>query len=188
MRFVFDQEKAAQAAAYLIRRHGERINYTVLLKLLYLADRKALIETGYPITGDRMVSMPHGPVPSATYDRIKQGATSNGGQWLEWLSHPARYDVALRRDPGSDRLSSYDTAVLDAVHAEFGKMQWQDLRDLTHDLPEWEDPRGSSRTIRPERILEAAGATAEEIERIRAEAEHVWALRQALGSGSVPAA
>ena len=188
MRFVFDQEKAAQAAAYLIRRHGERINYTVLLKLLYLADRRALIETGYPITGDRMVSMPHGPVLSATYDRIRQGATASGGQWLGWLSHPARYDVALSHDPGSDRLSPYDTAVLDAVHAEFGKMKWQEIRDLTHDLPEWEDPHGSSRTIEPARILESAGKTAEEIERVRTEAEHVWDLHHALRSESAPAA
>ena len=182
MRFVFDDEKAAQAAAHLIRRHGGRIDYTVLPELLYLADRRALIETGYPITGDRMVSMPHGPVLSATYDRIGQGATSSGGQWPEWLSHPTRYEVALRRDPGGDRLSPCDIAILDALHEEYGHLEWRALRDLTHGLPEYEDPHGSSLPIRPERILESAGRTAGEIERIRADAEHVWTLHRALGS------
>lgn len=186
MLFVFDDEKAAQAAAHLIRRHGGRIDYTVLPELLYLADRRALIETGYPITGDRMVSMPHGPVLSATYDRIGQGATSSGSEWPEWLSHPARYGVALRRDPGGDRLSPCDIAILDALHEEYGHLEWRALRDLTRGLPEYEDPHGSSRPIRPERILESAGKTAGEIERIRADAEHVWTLHRA--PGSAPAA
>ena len=35
--------------------------YIKLIKLMYLADRRCLIETGFPITGDRMVSMPKGP-------------------------------------------------------------------------------------------------------------------------------
>ena len=63
MRFIFQEEKAAQAAGYLLNKYPSKShNLMALLKMLYLADRMALVETGYPITGDRMVSMPNGPV------------------------------------------------------------------------------------------------------------------------------
>ena len=70
MRFLFDERKAAQAAVYLIKKRSDQINYMKLNKLLYLADRKALFEAGQPITGDRMVSMPKGPVLSDILDLI----------------------------------------------------------------------------------------------------------------------
>ena len=71
MRFFFDINKATQAAAHLVYLQGGKINLMALIKLLYLADREALLETGYPITGDQMVSMPHGPVLSRIYDEAK---------------------------------------------------------------------------------------------------------------------
>ena len=59
--FIFDERKAAQAAAHLLRRHGSSMPYIKLIKLLYLADRQSLIETGYTITGDQLVAMSDGP-------------------------------------------------------------------------------------------------------------------------------
>ena len=187
IRFVFDEEKATQAAAYLIRLKGGRIDYTALLKLLYLADRRALAETGYPITGDRMVALPHGPVLSGVYDLIGQNDPTGASVWHGWIVKRGTYEVALSGDPPADRLSRYDTETLDAVYAEFGAMDWRALREFTHGLPEWEDPHGSSRPIRPERILEAEGKTPVQIERYRAEAERARFLHRVLSSGSVPA-
>ena len=37
--FIFDERKAAQAAAHLLRRHGSSMWDIKLIKLLYLADR-----------------------------------------------------------------------------------------------------------------------------------------------------
>jgi uncharacterized phage-associated protein len=42
-----------------------------LLKLMYLADRKSLLETGVPITGDSISALDKGPVLSQTYNRLK---------------------------------------------------------------------------------------------------------------------
>ena len=53
--------------------HNTPLDTIVLIKLLYLADRKALLESGYTITGDGMVSMPLGPVLSTIYDWIQYG-------------------------------------------------------------------------------------------------------------------
>ena len=46
----------------------DAMSYMRLLKLLYLAERKSLAETGRPILGDRTIAMQQGPVMEATGD------------------------------------------------------------------------------------------------------------------------
>ena len=71
MVFRFNIEKTIQAIAALLHFHGSKeMSYLRMLKLLYLADRECLQETGRPITGDRVVAMEHGPVLSSVYDLI----------------------------------------------------------------------------------------------------------------------
>jgi uncharacterized phage-associated protein len=183
MRFVFDELKAAQAAAYLLKLHGGTMNYMVLIKLLYLADRQALIETGSPVTRDRMVSMPHGPVLSNILDLINMGRPQPAGPWFDYITEPSNYDVSLEIDiPASDELSRYELDLLKQVHDRFGSMDKWALRDLTHTLPEWVDPRGSSVPIDPESILRAAGKSPEQIEKMSADAEELWFLDTVEGS------
>ncbi len=164
MEFVFDEQKAAQAAAYLLRRHGEPMPYVKLIKLLYLADRRSLVETGYPITGDRLVSMPKGPVLSRILDLITWESRDEASPWRRHISLPSNYVVMAIGPHDEGRLSDYDREVLDAVFVEFGQMDKWDLVDLTHDLPEWVDPEGSSLDIDPRVILKDAGYTEEGIE------------------------
>ena len=55
-----------------------------------------------------------------------------------------------------DELSDADIECLDAVWDRFGHMHWRELVDWTHDpknVPEWEDPEGSSYLIPVRRIL-----------------------------------
>lgn len=52
MKQVFNERKAAQAAAYLLHKAEGTMDYRQLMALLYLADRRSLIETGHSITGD----------------------------------------------------------------------------------------------------------------------------------------
>ena len=103
MRFVFNEEKAAQAAAYLIRLHGGRINLMALLKLLYLADRQSLLATGQTITGDQRVSMPHGPVLSRIYDSAKWPQEGREDEsWCRYMSERQRHEVELTTEPSFD--------------------------------------------------------------------------------------
>jgi uncharacterized phage-associated protein len=178
MRFVFNEKKAAQAAAYLISLHGTRLNYTVLIKLLYLADRKALVECGQPITGDRMVSMPHGAVLSNVLDCVNAGGMIPESPWASTISPPDGYEVGLVSDPGTDQLSRYELDLLAAINEQYGRLSWWQLRQLTHDLPEWRDPQGSSIPIEHEEILRAEGKSPEEIERLTQQAEEVWFIDQ----------
>ena len=72
MRLPFNEKKATQAAAYLLRLRGGRMSYMKLIKLLYLADRISLNRRGRPITTDRYVSMDRGPVLSRTLNLITE--------------------------------------------------------------------------------------------------------------------
>lgn len=174
MEFVFDERKTAQAAAHLLHRHGDPMPYIKLIKLLYLADRRALVETGHPVTGDRLISMKNGPVLSTTLDLIRQTGGRGRSIWHEYVSDPdARYAVTatcpLVLDEADDELSEYERSLLDAISLEFGGADEWDLVSYTHTLPEWSDPRGSSSAIDPRTILKSEGFTRKEIAAVESE-------------------
>ena len=72
-RIRFNEKKATQAAAHLLRLRGGRMSYMKLIKLLYLADREALLRWGRTISTDRYVSMDRGPVLSRVLDLATDG-------------------------------------------------------------------------------------------------------------------
>ena len=53
MMLLFNEAKATQAAARLLFLRGGTMSYVKLIKLLYLADREALIRWGRPVTSRR---------------------------------------------------------------------------------------------------------------------------------------
>jgi len=168
VRFPFKERKAAQAAAFLLAKHEDRLNYMKLIKLLYLADRQALVERGKPITGARMVSMPYGPVLSEILNLINLGRRyENPSPWFEYISAPEGYDVRrINRDTTYNELSDHEEQILADVDATFGRMNKWALVDWTHELPEWRDPQGSSLPIEPSDILRAEGRSEHDIQRI----------------------
>lgn len=159
MRFTYNPRKAAQAAAYLVRlAPSGKMDVYALVKMLYLADRKALVERGRPITGDAMVSMPHGPVLSRTYDEAKAPEEIQNQFWRDYLSEREDNLVLLRRgDVPTDELSEYERKTIEGVYREYGHLRFSDLKKLTHSLPEYTDPDGSSLPIDPTVILKEAG-------------------------------
>jgi len=171
MRPRFREDKTTQAAAILIELGGGTINYLVLLKLLYLADRAALTQMGHPITFDRHVSMNLGPVPSTTYDLLKGTAAPDYGQyWNKHISPPAVYAVTLTAPTGTDKLSDAEIDVLRETYAQYGHVPWSEFPALCHRiLPEWRYPQGSSTTIEYEEILRAVLEDEADVEAIRAE-------------------
>src|SRR5205823_7945137 len=106
MLLPFNDAKATQAASRLLRAAKGKMNYLKLIKLLYLADREALIEWGRPITTDRYVSMEHGPVVIRIYDLIMAKTQADVGViWGKHISKPRDYKVSLVEDAGGDELS-----------------------------------------------------------------------------------
>lgn len=179
---LFDERKAAEAAAFLLFMAGGKLPLIKLVKLLYLAERLSLQRYGEPLTGDRLVAMPNGPVLSMTYDHMNGALPSREGGWESWIADRAGHEVALRdasklRTPEQDllRLSDSDLEVLSEVWGQFGHWDRWKLVAYTHSdaCPEWEDPDGSSRPIAYEVLFSKLGYSPEQaaalVDRINAQ-------------------
>jgi uncharacterized phage-associated protein len=70
--FEYSEKKAMQLSALLLKMNGGRMNYTKLIKLLYIIEREAMRRWDSPVIGDQYVSMANGPVLSRVYKRIKK--------------------------------------------------------------------------------------------------------------------
>jgi uncharacterized phage-associated protein len=152
----FNERKATQVAARFLTHNGRRINYMSLIKLMYFADREALLRWGSPVTNDSYFALDRGPILSRVMNLIKE-AGAKSSIWSEHVSVPKNYHVELLRDAGDDELSRAEERLIDEIYAKYGRLsQWQ-LVKLTHTLPEWQDPHGSSIQIDLEDILEAGG-------------------------------
>ena len=164
---MFTPRKVAQMAAYLARQQGGRINILKLMKLLYLADRESMSRYGEPISFDRFVSMDQGPVLTQTLDLINGSYPEHiSAAWEEWISDRENHLIACNREferSDLDHLSDADLEVLESVWRTFGDMNQWELRDYTHqNLPEWQDPQGSSIPIQEAEILRAVGIDSDE--------------------------
>lgn len=151
----FRQAKTTQLACDFLRLAGGRMSYMKLIKLLYLVDRRSLLERGVPVTYDRYVSMRHGPVLSGTLDLINYGSNpSEESYWEAHVDQDSRYEVALKTDCPVDELSPAELDLARAVYAEFGGMDRWAVVDSVHRLPEWRDPgEAQALPIRYEDIL-----------------------------------
>jgi uncharacterized phage-associated protein len=170
----FNEVKATQAAARLLRNRGGRMKYLKLIKLLYLADREALSRWGRPITTDNYVSMDNGPVLSQILKRIDDGAAP--GEPTFWTSHIipcGDWDVLLTGDPSDGQLSEAEEELLDFIFEQHGHRNRWDIVNYVHTLPEWKDPAGSAIPIDYRDILKALNKSHDEIAAIENELEEL---------------
>lgn len=127
---VWDQTKAMEAIVYLANRlHNPSI--MPIFKLLYFADKLHLSRYGRLITKDRYVAMTNGPVPSQTYDVVK-----NIRQGLGTGSFDVAEDgrtVHVFRSADLQEFSQSDLECLDEILKVYGHMTVSQLRHLSHD-------------------------------------------------------
>ena len=179
----FDFDKTLQMAGRFIHNFSGRLNYTKLLKLMYLADRSSLGACERTISGDKFFSLPKGPILSSVYELIK-GELLEGEKQQAWNEHISkqRYDLLLIKDPGLDELSDYEVELIDKLSEQFMQFNLGEMIQFCHDnLPEWEDPGASCVLIKEEAILSALGKSEGEIEAIREEIESIESLKEAPG-------
>ena len=156
--FRFSAEKAIQATAFLLRRErGHRMNYMRLLKVLYLAEREILADSGKPLTGSRVVAMQRGPVLEDVWKLIR-GEHRAVGRWSTFIQVD-RYHLEMIADPGAGLLSKFVTQKLEEVASRYDTFDEWAMVEETHRLPEWKrnNPGESSREIPLAHILEAIG-------------------------------
>jgi uncharacterized phage-associated protein len=155
MHFRFDFAKTLQAAALLLDTDNGQMGYMRLLKLLYIADRELLAQTGRPLTGDRVFAMKHGPVLGRVFDLIK-GQTTQADEWSDYI-HTEGYKVVLKKKPGRGKLSKREVQQLHTLSERYRQLEDFDLSDLTHQFQEWKDhfQEGVSALIPWEEVLRA---------------------------------
>lgn len=155
MHFRFDFAKTLQAAAVLLDTDNGQMGYMRLLKLLYIADRELLAETGRPLTGDRVLAMKQGPVLSRVFDLIK-GQTAQADEWSDYL-HTEAYKVLLKKKPGRGKLSKREVQKLHTLSERYRQLEDFDLSELTHQFAEWQEhfQEGAAPPIPWEAVLRA---------------------------------
>lgn len=182
MHFRLDVKKVVQAIGVLFREDGvDRMAYMRVLKLLYIADRITLAETGRPITGGPVYAMKRGPVLTEVYDLIQ-------GQHLEmpvWdtFFQKQRYSLQLRGGhPDVGALSKYEIKKLQEVAALYADCDEFQLSEETHKFPEWinNDLGSSAKRISLQEILEAVGR-GDEAAAIIQEAKELTCIHDLLG-------
>lgn len=180
----FNEKKATQAAGQFLQLANGRMNYMKLIKLLYIADREALLRWGRPITTDVYFSMKHGPVLSEILDLIDEGPNPFLGEtfWAHHIAKVEEYDVSLKSDPLDDQLSEAEEELMGQVFEKFGKLNKWRLVEIVHAFPEWQDPGAGRLPIDYADILKAGHKTPEEIHAIEEELAALTTMDALLGA------
>jgi len=182
MQLRFNERKTTQVASRFLKLGGGRMNYLKLIKLLYLADRGALLRWGRPLSGDSYFSMKLGPVLSEVHDLITEmPLPDQQTPWSEHISAPSDYEVALRKDAGDDELSKAEERLIDEIFSAYGHCLPFELVDLLHKtLPEWKEVQTGRVPIEYREILQAGGKSPEEIDEIESELDSLRLMESIL--------
>lgn len=181
---MFKPNKTKQMIGYFIKKSDGEINYTKLLKLLYISDRISLDKRGFPMTYDSYFSMKNGPVLSNTYNQIKDTKTNGSGS-CEWRSNLHRseknqYYVTWTGDYEYELLSKADLNIMKDVWEEFGKYDVWKLIEHVHTFQEWEHPGTSSRPIPYQKLLTTLGYDEDEAQEIAEEISNEKSIKEFL--------
>lgn len=166
--------KLVQTVNFLLQKNGKSLNYTKMIKLLYMADRRALEECGSSITGDTYASLPQGPILSRLYDLIRNKPHLPQDQTIIWNTFflKSEYNLTLTTENNlnTDELSRRELRILHEVDREFKHYDKKAIIDHIHNknlFPEvkWQEARNggvSSIPLPIEDIYEAVGIDRED--------------------------
>jgi len=127
--------KVIQASAVLLKEHGQQMSRLRLLKLLYMADRESIRQTGHPITLTTPVAMDNGPLSSEVYDFIKS-EHAESEKWSRYFNNKGIY-VRMLADPGVQELSRFEIQTLKRIAAEHEDIDDDLLVEKCHKFQEW---------------------------------------------------
>ena len=155
IRFNFNIVKATQAASYLLALNNGKLNYTKLIKLLFIADRRAIEKWNNVITTDTHFILDCGQVGTNVYDEIKnENDIKSEDYWHQFIVKDD-FEVRLIKDPGTDFLSKREMDELASIDREFKRFSYGNMIDYCHEhFSEWHDPKGSSEYLPIDTIVE----------------------------------
>lgn len=135
-----DTKKIIQALTYLASHQPEKVlDNMKAYKLLWLADRYHLRQTGRTITGDAYYAMPFGIVPSdakCLLENAKTKLRDPKGYKAKYLMTDDHQYKAIA-EPDLLMFSDSDQEALDKVLALYNGYDAMQLSELSHKFPEW---------------------------------------------------
>jgi uncharacterized phage-associated protein len=161
--FPFNKEKAINSMLHICNTLGGMWDKYSLLKILYFAEQKHLAKYGRPITGDNMIAMEYGPVPSISYNEIKYSKVNP--EYFEIVDNI----IISKCKANLEFLSKTDLDCLNDSIDENKVLSFGALKDKSHDSAyDWTIVNiGVNQTIPYLEIAKAAGASIEMIEFIQ---------------------
>ena len=149
IRFRTNIAKCVEGIDFLAQQQPGITQYYIC-KIFFFADKEHLLDWGRPISGDRMIAMAHGPVPSMVYDLVKD-AGGEPDEVIDGLEERVRIErIGNKRMVHSlgnnefPSLSRTDMDYLREAHRAYGHMSFQALREVSHRDPAyreaWEQP------------------------------------------------
>lgn len=135
-----DIRKIVQALTYLANYQPDKmLDNMKAFKLLWLADRYHLRQTGRTITGDSYYAMPYGIVPSdakCLLENEKTKLKEPKGYKNKYLILDNHQYKAIA-EPDLNEFSISDMEALDKVLEVYNKYDAFQLSDISHKFPEW---------------------------------------------------
>lgn len=180
--FPFDEAKATQIAAHLIKKSGGVFDHYLLAKCFYDLDREALSKWGQPVVGGTYKLFDFGPLIYEEYRASSPGVKTFFSDHI----HRSGNQLSVARDPGDDELSDAEIELAEQVFARWQNLTFQQAYDKIHALPECNAPgelRGDQIPI--ELILLKCGKSEEKINSIAQEAKAAAQVKALLGNSSV---
>lgn len=161
-----DKHRAANALLYVTNKI-KNCDFHKAFKILYFADMYHLESYGRTITGDWYVAMSFGPVPSSTYDMLKN---VRGDGWYEDNDYKALFRVENQchiiplRQADMDYLSVSDVQMLDKAIANISNTTFNERSEKSHGLAWQRGKKNGELRIAYEDMLEEQGADKEYID------------------------
>lgn len=144
------------------------VGFHKLSKILYFAEQKHLVKYGSKLTNDTFIAMQNGPVPSATYDILKniRDYPEDVPNEIRNSFNVSRHYITSTVESDLDWLSESEIECLNESILENRDLSFIDLTNKSHDAAWREDIRMD--TIK---IAEAGGANEQIIAYIQSNLE-----------------
>lgn len=162
----YRSRKAAQICAYFAQKADGTIEKLKLIKLVYLAERRFIDETNYPMLFDEFYALKNGPICSSTLNGIN--GVIHEAIWSEFVARNGNLIVALRKLPRGDynEISDAEIDTLNSIWKDFGSKTASQLVNYTHKhCPEYIEVNEGRLPISYKDVYQALGKTdAEELD------------------------
>lgn len=124
--YELNKGKSVNALLYICKKLGGGWDKYSLLKILYFAEEKHLVTYGRPITGDQIIAMKYGPVPSWSFDCVKPRPENEKYFTIDSDT------ITANLEPDMDFLSKSELKCLDESINENSPLSFGELKKKSH--------------------------------------------------------